>query len=273
MSEVVIFYRDDVDWRAEEGIARKYFKCTKSRIEIKPNQLVIPRFSALPFYREQEYDITLAGAKLINSYAQHRYCADLKNYYLDLQGITPYLYYSLQDLPENGPFILKGETNGRKFLWSTHMYAETKQDAIRVHSRLQEDSMLQYQDILIRQYIPLQTFFIAPRGLPITREYRFFFYKSKVLAGGYYWSNYYDDIIETGEVLDPKEVPDSFLQDVANRIQSSTTGTPPNFYVVDVAKTTDDKWIVIELNDGSMSGLSMVNPEELYSKLKQELDV
>lgn len=39
------------------------------------------------------------------------------------------------------------------------------------------------------------------------------------------------------------------------------------FYVIDVAKTVYGEWIVIEMNDAQMSGLSMVEPIELYTNL------
>jgi hypothetical protein len=267
----IILYRDDIDWRAEQESAKKYFQCTPSRMTIQSGDLVIPRFSALPFYKEQEFDINSIDAKLINTYRQHLYCADLNNYYLDLQDITPKLYFDLASLPEKGPFILKGETNSKKFLWKTHMFAETKADAIQVHSNLTNDGLLQYQKICIRQYVPLETFFIAPQNLPITREYRFFVYKNTILSSGYYWSNYYEDCIENNIYINPSEVPVEFLQKAITKIQSNNSA--PNFYVIDVAKTASGEWIVIELNDGCMSGLSMNDPDILYSNLKKELTI
>lgn len=38
--------------------------------------------------------------------------------------------------------------------------------------------------------------------------------------------------------------------------------------MIDVAQTESGDWIVIELNDGQMSGLSENNPEILYKNLK-----
>jgi hypothetical protein len=268
----IILYRDDVDWRQESSAASQYFETTKSRVLLKKDDIVIPRFSALPFYREQEHDASLIGARLINTYQQHLYCADLQNYYQDLQEHTPKLHYDLASLPENGgPFVLKGETNSKKFLWDTHMFAKDKRAAIEVHSRLEQDGLLAYQKICIRDYVPLETFFTAFRGLPVTREYRFFCYRKKVLSGGFYWSNHYEDLVEQGVKLDPREVPAEFLRNVLNKIQSSTNGSPPVFYVVDVAKTQSGEWIVIELNDGSMSGLSMNDPNVLYRNLHNAL--
>jgi hypothetical protein len=44
-------------------------------------------------------------------------------------------------------------------------------------------------------------------------------------------------------------------------------GDRANFYAVDVAQTVAGDWIVIELNDGQMSGLSENDPEILYCNL------
>jgi hypothetical protein len=43
------------------------------------------------------------------------------------------------------------------------------------------------------------------------------------------------------------------------------------FGVVDVAQARDGRWIVIETNDGQMSGLSCVNPDELYDNMARAL--
>ena len=48
-------------------------------------------------------------------------------------------------------------------------------------------------------------------------------------------------------------------------------GDRASFYVVDIAKTQSGEWIVIELNDGQMSGLSCNDPKLLYSRLRQTI--
>jgi len=39
------------------------------------------------------------------------------------------------------------------------------------------------------------------------------------------------------------------------------------YFVVDVAETDSGDWILIELNDGTMSGISENNPDVLYCNL------
>jgi hypothetical protein len=152
------------------------------------------------------------------------------------------------------------------------MFAKNKHEAINVHSRLVNDSLLQYQNIYIREYVGLEKLCDGLSDLPITREYRFFVYKDAILSGGFYWSSYIDEIEEMGIYVSPEEVPKEFLNKIITKIQNTELSEPPNFYVIDVAKTANGDWILIELNDGQMSGLSENNPEVLYKNLKQAIE-
>jgi hypothetical protein len=221
----------------------------------------------LPFYEEQERDIFHNNARLINTYKQHRYIANLMNWYEDLQGITPETWPSLEAASGDGPFILKGETNSRKFQWDTHMFAATRRDASLVCTELQNDSLVGYQSICVRRYVPLKTYYTSFHGLPITKEFRFFIAYGQVLSGGYYWASHTQDLKDLYNITpDVTEVPQSLLQEVIDRV-----GTQAAFYAVDVAQTEGEDWIVIELNDGQMSGLSDNDPEVLYRNLKNVL--
>src|SRR5690606_13544750 len=119
----------------------------------------------------------------------------------------------------------------------------------------------------IREYIPLHTYLISFQGLPITKEFRFFCYKDKILSGGFYWSSHIEELKEKGINPDISEVPKEFLQKIIDIVKWNI-----NFYVIDVAQTKSGDWIIIELNDGAMSGLSENNPELLFKNLKKELE-
>ena len=234
------------------------------RTDVLGGELVIARYSCLPFYLELERDIHNREADLVNTYRQHRYIANMAEWVPDLEGLTPKLYHRLQDLPDNGgPFVLKGETNSKKHLWDTHMYAANKRAAGEVYSRLQDDMLLAQQEIYVRDYVPLKRLATGFNGLPITNEFRFFVLGGRVLCGAFYWASHTADLAEIPSV---EEVPGSFLNRVIHRI-----GDMANFYVVDVAQTATGEWIVIELNDGQMSGLSCNTAEDLYNSLANAL--
>lgn len=260
----IILYRGNEFIDGELASASKYFECTNRRPDIKKDDLVIPRYSCLPFYFEQEQDIKYVGAQFINSHQQHLYIADLQNYVVDLKELTPATWKDLQDLPDNTSFVLKGETNSKKNSWLTDMFAVDKNAAIEVYNRLSNDGLIGLQKIYIRQYVPLEKYFDGVNGMPVTKEFRFFVAYGEIISGAFYWQNYIDDI---GYEPNVSEVPVGFLDKVIKKI-----GDQCNFYVIDVAKTQSGDWIVVELNDGSMSGLSCNKPEVLYKNLYNSIN-
>lgn len=269
-SKPCILFRKSIREETEYYAAAKYFNVIEQRSKVPPNSLVIGRYSVLPFYKELEEDLSLNQSTLINSYRQHRYIADLSNWYLELFDLTPKTWFNLSEIPDDGTkFVLKGETNSKKFQWNTHMFAENKQAAGTVMGRLLEDSLIGQQKIYIREYVPLRTFEIdlGGKGLPITEEYRFFVLDGKVVGSSFYWSSHYELLTKKENLIDPKNVPVAFLQDVIERI-----GKNARFYVIDVARTANNKWIVIELNDGQQSGISEIDPDILYQNMKKVLD-
>jgi hypothetical protein len=263
VTSAILFRALPGDHGLEIEAMRKYFEVLESRMCIRPNMLIVGRYSVLPFYEEQERDVKLAGAKLINTYQQHRYIADLMNWYHDLEGMTPRSWNSLEVASGDGPFILKGETNSRKFQWDTHMFAKNRRAAAEICVELQNDSFIGAQNIVVREYVPLHTYMTAIHGLPITKEFRFFVAFKRILSGGFYWSSHVEDL---AEVPSTDEVPKEFLQSAISKI-----GNKANFYAIDVAQTEKGDWMVVELNDGQMSGLSENNPDVLYSNLRDTL--
>lgn len=266
-SPVVLFRKpslyNDTSFFEEEAI-RNNFDIVYQRADINPNSLVVGRYSVLPYYTELEYDVTAIGSKLINSYGQHRFVANIGSYIPILEELTPQTWSRLEDVPDNiGSVILKGETNSCKQKWNTHMFAKNKKEAIEVYLKLKEVFLLSEQDIYIRKYIDLETYLIGLNEQPITKEFRIFVCDNQIMAMGYYWSNYINDISECPSV---QEIPIDFVNEVIRRIDGRI-----RFYVIDIAKTKSGDWIVIELNDGQQSGLSECDPHILYYNLKKHL--
>lgn len=265
----IILYREIEKNSPELEAMGRYFFVTRSRLDIQKDDLVIARYSCLPFFREQEEDIHRLGARFINNYLEHRYVADLREWYQDLEGITFKTWFSLEDIRnEEGPFVLKGETNSKRQLWGTHMYAETFQDAVKVYSNLQNDSLIGQQEICIRKYVKLKRLLpYCGYGPPVTKEFRFFFYRGEVLSGGFYWSSHTEEMADAEVYIpQPHEVPAEFLKEVARRVRDKIP-----FYVVDIAQTEDDQWVVVEMNCGMMSGVSDNSPENIYKNLAAAL--
>lgn len=261
MPNPVIYSRFDPTVSDEITIAGKHFDVYPLRTQVPKNSLVIARYSCLPFYKELEDDFLENNSSIINSYAQHKWIADFQ-YYKILKEFTfpSYSWNDLPSLPNDTKLVVKGKTNSLKQRWNTHMFADSVSKAQQIALELQYDALIGQQDIIFRKYIPLETFEVGVNGLPFTNEWRFFFYKNKLLSYGYYWSNALNILTKC-----PDECI-AFAQNIANIAQNHT-----NFFVLDVAKTQSNDWILVEVNDGQMSGLSENNPDILYLNLKKYL--
>lgn len=267
MKQTVVLMRASLAEEEELVECRNHFPVYETRGALPSDSLVIGRYSVLPYYSELEADLKISGSKLVNTYREHLYVADIKQWYGDLSNVTPRTWFSLEEFkrdPIRGSFVLKGQTNSKKNQWDTHCFAPTAYDIDTVYSRLADDGYLGDQNIYIREYIPLRQFGVGVRGLPITDEYRFFVLDGQIVGSGYYWSQFPETREEyklTPDLVDPW-----FLKKVI-----SAVGSNIRFYVVDVARRADNRWMVIELNDGSCSGLSDVSPCTLYENMKNLL--
>jgi hypothetical protein len=81
-----------------------------------------------------------------------------------------------------------------------------------------------------------------------------------------FWGNW--KVIDDVKHLLPKQTPQGAI-DLVNKVLQ-TTKDNCNFVVVDVALTESGRWMVVELNDGQMSGLSENDPKVLYANLARE---
>lgn len=76
-------------------------------------------------------------------------------------------------------------------------------------------------------------------GMPLTKEYRLFFFKGKLMATYPYWSE--------GE-YDTEAPNTTVFEKLAQSIESP-------FFTMDIAQKTSGEWIIMELGDGQVSGL------------------
>ena len=262
MKKNVILFRKLKSYEDEYNVASKYFDVYDSVVDIPSNSNVIGRYSVIPYYNEVERDINKRNSKLINSLYEHNYIAEM-NYVLDLEEYTPKTYFHPNDLPlKDNKYIVKGCTNSRKDMWGSKMFAPDKKKALDIYLDLVNEPYFKDQGVVFREYIPLKKISTSLNGMPFTNEWRFFFFKNKIIDYNYYWSN--SDVIPKKDSISKKAI--SYVQEVAEIVSLKT-----NFFVLDIAEKLDGDWILIEINDGQMSGLSEINPEQFYSKLSKLL--
>lgn len=259
-----ILFRKDKENEEEYKICKEVFGSSliESRMDIGENELVVGRYSVLPFYTELYRDCKKRNSNLIHTPQQHNFLADLKEWYPHFEGYTPRSwwdcgYASVPDT-EHG-YIIKGATNSRKHQWKNRTYAPDK-ETLQHHIRLfYEDQMLSEQGLIIREFVKLKTFGWGINDLPITNEWRFFILDNEILSYGYYWSWWEDPPTECPEGVE-------FVNFILEKNLFPENG--PRFVVMDVGELEKGGWTIIEFNEGQMSGPSLVNVEELYRKLK-----
>lgn len=230
------------------------------------DSIVVGRYSVVPFYRELEEDLVLSGSKLIHNFAGHRYIAT-GDYLSDLGwDITPRTWDRIEDISPyfSGPFFLKGRTSSRKdLLWGRACFAPNRESLGKVRDYL--EPLVDHEGgILIREWVPFVTYLTGVTGMPITNEWRVFCYGQKILASGYYWASYDEETINCR----PKSLPPEAYLTVVEALKCLRHSL---FCAIDVAEKASGGWTVVEVNDGQMSGLSLVDPFELYSNLYREI--
>lgn len=264
-----VLMRAGLDEEEEWQAASEFFPVFRLRSQVPPNSLVVGRYSVLPYFHELQADLAGTGSVLINSYEQHRYIANF-DYLDDVQDATFATWFRLEDVPlsmRDKAFVVKGRTNSRKTEWSRKMFAPDFQQAVCIGAELLTDGLIGPQGLVIRQYVPLETFETAISGLPLTNEWRIFYYRGQRLAHGYYWSQLED--WRAVERATPEFLREGlpFADSLALRLAEKAP-----FVVLDVAKTASGRWVLVELNDGCMAGLNDTVPSRvLYENLRKAL--
>lgn len=265
-----VVYLRSASCGAEEAQAcSQHFPTVASRVEVPQGSLVFSRYSALPFKGELCRDLELLGSVPVNSLRAHDYAADF-GYYRDFENDTFPSWDRLADVPmrlRDGPFVVKGRANSRKQEWSTKMFAPDFRKAVQIASELMSDGLIGQQGVIARQFIPLEVFETSVSGLPFANEWRCFYLNGTRVAHGYYWGSIDDwSAVERAE-------PDFLASGLpfADRLAQKACESIP-FCSIDVAKTRDGRWMLVEINDGDMSGLNgSIDPNAFYSGLAKAL--
>lgn len=231
---------------------------------IPEGSTVIPRYRAVSFGVELEQDVEALGSRLINTYQEHRRIADLFSWIHLLEGWTAPAY-CIDDIPylPEGEWFVKGATNSKKMQWFEACYAPTTGDLMRVVEQNLQDSMIGLQDIVIRPFQQFRQLTTDTIGRPVFHERRVFVYQGEILSWGDYWSSH-------PAILKTRAFDEAKFHQTSHTVVDMTADVAP-FYVIDLAEYPDGSWGVVELNDGSMSGLSENDPALLWGRLAARL--
>ena len=212
------------------------------------------------------------GIRLISDPAQYRHCHYLPESYAAIAGQTPRSVW-LPTGPEldmdrvmallepfgDLPVIVKDYVKSRKHEWNEACFIPSATDRAEVERVVRRFMELQGPDLaeglVFREFVDLQPIGSHPKsGMPLTEEYRLFFFDGDPLYTAEYW--------ESGAYAGTPPPADIVVQ-VARRVGS-------RFFTMDVAKRTNGDWIIVELGDAQVAGLpERADADEFYQALAQ----
>lgn len=264
MRPVILFRRGLCDAAELSAIRQSGFRAADRRSAVPRDCTVIGRYSVLPYYRELEEDLAAVGSALINTYAQHRWIADIGAWCEEFADDTPRTWLDFQSYAQSGfagPVVLKGRTNSRKQRWGRDMFALNPDDARKVWLHLLDDDLIAEQGIVVREFEHFLYDGYDISGSPVTDEHRVFVLDGVPVVGGFYWSEH-QDVVSAAFVQDTSEAVSYVREKIAPKLRA-------RFVVADVARHRDGAWRLVELNDGQMSGLSCIDPVAFYAALAE----
>ena len=239
---------------------RNNFDCKSVVSEV--DAPVLLHIGAIEDYAGIEAALDELGMKLLVHEAEHLRCSTIEKWYPALKDRTPYtkVYEELPDgqdiLKEfSFPVFIKGnrQTNRHK---RSQCIIENLEQYNALREEWKHDSILSWQKVAVREYIPLleldsESF---PDQVPISYEFRFFYFEGKCMAYGPYWY--------MGRQY---SLPENELTEVLKLTDWAAERLGVVFPAIDVAKTASGEWIIIEVNDAQESGFVGVNPLVLWN--------
>ena len=239
---------------------RNHFECRSVLKEI--GNPILLHIGAVEDYAGVEDMVGQMGMKLLVHEAEHLRCSTIECWYPVLKDKTPYtkVYNELPPVEEilkdfTFPVFIKGnrQTNRHK---KSQCIIEDPGAYETLCNEWKKDPILSWQKVAVREYVPLQKIdeISYPDMVPISYEFRLFYFMDKCMAYGPYWymgHQYSLNEEELGKVLK--------LTDWAAERLAVT------FPSIDVAKTVSGEWIIIEVNDAQESGFVGANPLTLWN--------
>ena len=210
------------------------------------------------------------GVFLVNTPEQYRRCHCLPEWYDLISDITIKSVWT-DDLSDDvlrqmlirfgsSPVIVKDYVKSRKHEWFDACYIRDASDArsaMRViHNFIEHQGDSLTGGIVLRQYEKLVPAGTHPEsGMPISEEYRAFFFAGQLLCVCAYWS-------EAGQ----KNI--TLSKEETSRIKLLPQRIDSNFFTADFGRKSDGTLCVMELGDGQVSGLQGLKEDFFYNRLK-----
>ncbi|HLP88148.1 MAG TPA: ATP-grasp domain-containing protein [Nostocaceae cyanobacterium] len=213
------------------------------------------------------------GIHLINNSWQYEHCHLFPNAYNLIQPYTPKsIWIEIEkiqniDLKEvlkifgNQPIIIKDFVKSQKHRWKEACFIPSAADENLARKVMDKFIELQGENliggIVFREFIELEKIGHHNKSkMPLTKEFRVFFLYGEPIYISPYW--------ETENEQENFTLPENLLK-VGKSINS-------NFFTMDIAKTVNGDFIIIELGDGQVAGLpEAVKIDNFYQSLMHRI--
>ena len=241
---------------------RNHFTC-RSVISYNDKPVLL-RIGAPDDYTSVEKLLKEMDMALLMPLEDHLRCSEIENWYPLLKDKTPYtrIYGELPPVEElaehfSFPVFIKGSRQ-------TDRHNRSKciiEDAVayqELRSDWKKSRILSWQKAAVREYVPLQTIDSEsfPNMVPISYEFCLFYYMGKCMEYGPYWT-----------MGTPYTLAESDYKAVMELSKWAADRLKVPFAAIDVAKTSDGEWTIIEVNDGQESGFVGINPLVLWKNI------
>lgn len=193
------------------------------------------------------------GVELLTDPKAYRYCHHLPEWYEDFRAHTPEsLWFDSAQMDSEkvashfgaASLVVKDYVKSAKHYWNEACFIPRADDLAALQAvverflEIRSDSL--EGGLVFRRFLELQAIGNhAKSGMPLTLEYRLFFWRGELLLAHRYWE----------EVAYPEgEPPLELFTALAKKV-------PSPFFTMDVACDTEGRWWVVELGDGQVAGL------------------
>lgn len=251
----------------ETGIAvydfqfRVHFETTS--VFQSPPQPVVARIGPVTDYDSFYNALLVQDITLIHTPEEHNRCSLISHWYVLLDEFTPRtkVYHELPSASQvesdfGWPVFVKGERQTSKHKASTSIIRNAAQFETLLET-WKTDPILHWQKMVCREFIPLEHVeTTAADRIPASKEFRLFYWKKQRAGWGRYW---YENAFYTLDAAQQQEV-----FELADRIAERVNVT---FLAIDIARTANGKWILIEINDGQESGCAGADQRLLWETI------
>lgn len=226
--------------------------------EISREELCVLRIGAIADYCAEFNDKLQMGLRLVNTPEQHALASELENWYPIIKDLTPHtkIFEVLPSADEieadfQWPIFLKGSRQTSKH--NPDLSVIQSRDHYEAAANLyRSDPILHWQKPVVRDFVQLMKVNgTVPGKVQPSIEYRSFWWNGVCVGWGRYW--YQVPPYECNDV----EVGLALAKQAAGLLQVP-------FIVIDLAKTADGRWILIECNDAQESGYVGITPQVLW---------